>query len=267
MWLPHTRRTLFKLVCCLQTFLIIFVLLTKDKISQRRARMSRTFAIDLAGDTFRLNEDPFQFVSGSFHYFRAPPGRWCWIMRAMRAAGLNALSTYVEWRSHEVHPGHYHYDGHRDIEHFLQLAVEEDLYILLRPGPFNHPVYQRYVTRWFQELFPRIQKYLYGNDRPIILVQVENEYGSDAECDPAHAVWLRDLLRTYVQDKAVLYSTDGAFDAYLRCTVDGVYSTVDFTVFKDVNVSFQAQRTRAPQGPLVNAEFEFFPMLLWAGMS
>jgi Glycosyl hydrolases family 35. len=98
-------------------------------------------------------------------------------------------------------------------------------------------------------------------------VQVENEYGSDAECDPAHAVWLRDLLRTYVQDKAVLYSTDGAFDAYLRCTVDGVYSTVDFTVFKDVNVSFQAQRTRAPQGPLVNAEFEFFPMLLWAGMS
>lgn len=173
MWLPHTRRTLFKLVCCLQTFLIIFVLLTKDKISQRRARMSRTFAIDLAGDTFRLNGDPFQ---------------WRRIMRAMRAAGLNALSTYVEWRSHEVHPGHYHYDGHRDIEHFLQLAVEEDLYILLRPGPFicgerdfgcfppwslkvapdillrqNHPVYQRYVTRWFQELFPRIQKYLYGN--------------------------------------------------------------------------------------------------------
>ncbi|KAI5713542.1 hypothetical protein M8J76_001055 [Diaphorina citri] len=239
--------------------------------------MSRTFAIDLAGDTFRLNGDPFQ---------------WRRIMRAMRAAGLNALSTYVEWGSHEVHSGHYHYDGHRDIEHFLQLAVEEDLYILLRPGPFicgerdfgcfppwslkvapdillrqNHPVYQRYVTRWFQELFPRIQKCLYGNGGPIILVQVENEYGSDAECDPAHAVWLRDLLRTYVQDKAVLYSTDRAFDAYLRCAVDGVYSTVDFTVFKDVNVSFQAQRTRAPQGPLVNAEFEFFPMLLWAGMS
>ncbi|KAI5693554.1 hypothetical protein M8J76_010315 [Diaphorina citri] len=149
-------------------------------------------------------------------------------MRAMRAAGLNALSTYVEWRSHEVHPGHYHYDGHRDIEHFLQLAVEEDLYILLRPGPFicgerdfgcfppwslkvapdillrqNHPVYQRYVTR-------------YSNGGPIILVQVGSEYGSDAECDPAHTVWLRDLLRTYVQDKAVLYSTDGAFDAYLR---------------------------------------------------
>lgn len=87
------------------------------------------------------------------------------------------------------------------------------------------------------------------------MVQVENEYGSDEGCDPRHAVWLRDLLLSYVGDKAVLYSTDGGFEDYLRCTVDGVYPTVDFTAFQETNASFAAQRIYAPRGPLVNSEF------------
>ncbi|KAL1449942.1 hypothetical protein WDU94_002410 [Cyamophila willieti] len=280
MWILRTKRTRFFQLVCLKTFLIFFLLLSLDKLSYRWPRMSRTFEIDRIHDTFLMNGQPFRFISGSFHYFRAPRSKWRSIMRSMRAAGLNALSTYIEWSSHEVTPLQYRYDGHRDFELFFRLATEEDLYILLRPGPFicserdfgglpvwllsespnivlrrNDPKYQFYVTRWFQQLFPKLQKYLYGNGGPIILVQVENEYGSDENCDPNHAIWLRDLLSSYVQDKAVLYSTDGAFEDFLACTVDGVYATVDFTSFQNTNASFQAQRSVEPRGPLVNSEF------------
>uniref|UniRef100_A0A8D8YX67 Beta-galactosidase n=1 Tax=Cacopsylla melanoneura TaxID=428564 RepID=A0A8D8YX67_9HEMI len=281
MWILRTRRTrVFQLVC-LKTFLIFFVLLySLDKLSQRWSRMSRTFEIDRLHDTFTMDGRPFRFISGSFHYFRAPQSKWRSIMRSMRAAGLTALSTYIEWSSHEVIPRQYRYEGHRDFEYFFQLAAEEGLYVLLRPGPFicgerdfgglpawllsvapdivlrrNDPKYQFYVTRWFQQLFPKLQKHLYGNGGPIILVQVENEYGSDENCDPEHAIWLRDLLRSYVKDNAVLYSTDGAFEDFLACTVDGVYATVDFTAFQNTNASFQAQRFVERRGPLVNSEF------------
>uniref|UniRef100_A0A8D8YXX3 Beta-galactosidase n=1 Tax=Cacopsylla melanoneura TaxID=428564 RepID=A0A8D8YXX3_9HEMI len=190
MWILRTRRTrVFQLVC-LKTFLIFFVLLySLDKLSQRWSRMSRTFEIDRLHDTFTMDGRPFRFISGSFHYFRAPQSKWRSIMRSMRAAGLTALSTYIEWSSHEVIPRQYRYEGHRDFEYFFQLAAEEGLYVLLRPGPFicgerdfgglpawllsvapdivlrrNDPKYQFYVTRWFQQLFPKLQKHLYGNN-------------------------------------------------------------------------------------------------------
>lgn len=38
----------------------------------------------------------------------------------------------------------------------------------------------------------KMQKYLYGNGGPIIMVQVENEYGSYFACDEKYRLWLRD---------------------------------------------------------------------------
>lgn len=54
----------------------------------------------------------------------------------MRAAGLNAVTTYVEWSLHNPKYGNYTWDGMADLERFIQLAVQEDLYVILRPGPY-----------------------------------------------------------------------------------------------------------------------------------
>jgi len=74
---------------------------------------------------------------------------------------------------------------------------------------------------------PRIEPYLYGNGGPIIMVQVENEYGSFYACDGKYMQWLRDETARYVKQNAVLFTNDGP--DYLRCgSVEGVYATIDF---------------------------------------
>lgn len=54
---------------------------------------SRAFTIDYENNEFLMDGKPFRYISGSFHYFRAMPERWADKLRAMRAAGLNAVST------------------------------------------------------------------------------------------------------------------------------------------------------------------------------
>lgn len=57
-------------------------------------------------------------------------------MRTLRTAGLNAVETYVEWSLHNPHNDKYVWDGIADIERFIRLAAEQDLLVILRPGPY-----------------------------------------------------------------------------------------------------------------------------------
>ncbi|XP_063239683.1 beta-galactosidase isoform X2 [Bacillus rossius redtenbacheri] len=242
---------------------------------------TREFRIDYENDQFLLDGEPFRYVSGSLHYFRVPRAYWRDRLRKYRAAGLNAVSTYVEWSQHEPFSGDYVFSGELDVTAFIEQAQQEGLLVILRPGPYicaerdmgglppwmitHHPNiklrtsdqnYQSYVSRWFNKLMPLIQPYLYGNGGPVIMVQVENEYGSFGACDRNHTAWLRDLLLSYVGDDAVLFTTDGAGVGYLKCgAIDGVYSTVDFGTGANVSKAFAAMRTYSPRGPLVNSEF------------
>ncbi|KAL1456741.1 hypothetical protein WDU94_001445 [Cyamophila willieti] len=68
-------------------------------------------------------------------------------------------------------------------------------------------------------------------------------------------IWLRDQTKYYVRDAAVLYTTDGAGTGFLKCTVPGVYATVDFGSGDSVSNAFAAMRTVSPHGPLVNSEY------------
>ncbi|XP_050426969.1 beta-galactosidase-like [Adelges cooleyi] len=222
----------------------------------------------------------FRYVSGSLHYFRVPKPFWKDRIQKMKAAGLNAISTYVEWSLHEPYPGQYNFEDIADLEYFIQLIQDEGMYILLRPGPYicaerdfggfpywllnvvpekrlrtNEPNFKKYVTRWFSVLMPKMQPYLYGNGGKIIMVQVENEYGSYHACDKAYMIWLRDLYKSYVGHKALLYTTDGCGYAFFKCgAIPEVYATVDFGS-NCTGVCFQYMRKTQPRGPLVNSEF------------
>lgn len=79
---------------------------------------------------------PFRYIGGSFHYFRTLPGSWRQRLRAIRAAGLNVVTTYVEWSLHNPRDSIYVWDGIADIESFIRIAAEEDLLVILRPGPY-----------------------------------------------------------------------------------------------------------------------------------
>ncbi|XP_075543685.1 beta-galactosidase-like [Dermacentor variabilis] len=240
----------------------------------------RSFVIDYKNNCFRKDGEPVQIVAGSIHSFRILPDQWEERLATMRAAGLNAIQTYVEWSSHEPEEGSFNFEGQENIVRFLKLAQKQDLLVLLRPGPYidaerdmgglpywllsvnasiglrtSDAQFIEYVDRYFSTLLPLLRPLVYSNGGPIVAVQVENEYGSYHACDTAYMVHLRDLLRRYLGHDVVLYTVDNAVDKMLQCgKVDGAHATVDFGTAHGVEESFAMQRLHQERGPLLNAE-------------
>ena len=244
-----------------------------------------SFDIDYQADTFRMDGKPFRYVSGSLHYFRVPRELWQDRMRKVRAAGFNAIQFVIPWHLHEPQPGQYNFEGMYDLNAFIQMAQDQDLYVLLRPGPYicaehnggglpfwlyakhpnitlrsSDPDFLAEVDKWWAVLLPRIRNQLYIHGGNILMVQLENEYGSyglqTGKCDIEYMRHLHDLVRQYLGPKVLMYTTDGAGDAYVRCgSISGAYATVDFGPGVNVSHAFGIQRKYSPQGPLVNSEF------------
>lgn len=100
----------------------------------------------------------------------------------------------------------------------------------------------------------KMDSYLYGNGGPIIMVQVENEYGSYFACDKKYRAWLRDETLGHVKDKAVLFTNDGP--GVLYCGhIDGVVAAMDFGATNNLTNYWNKLRRIQPRGPLVNAEY------------
>ncbi|MEU3558045.1 glycoside hydrolase family 35 protein [Streptomyces fragilis] len=75
--------------------------------------------------------------SGEFHPFRLPsPSLWRDALQKIRASGHNAVTVPVAWNHHSPAPGRYDFTGVRDLGLLLRTAAEEQLYVVLRPGPF-----------------------------------------------------------------------------------------------------------------------------------
>ena len=199
----------------------------------------------------------------------------------MAAAGLNAVQTYVPWNFHETDQGIENFDGDKDIVKFIQTAQDVGLLVILRAGPYicaewdmgglpswlltnksmvlrsSDPTYLMYVDLWFSVLLPMMKPLLYENGGPIIMVQVENEYGSYYTCDMDYLSHLHGTFRKYLGNDVVLFTTDGDSSGYLKCGTNTslFYATVDFGITSDPMKNFQSQREVEPHGPLVNSEF------------
>lgn len=113
------------------------------------------------------------------------------------------------------------------------------------------------VSIWYNQLMSRMKSYLYGNGGPIILVQVENEYGSNEICDHKYLEWLKNKTLEYVDDKAVLFTTDGWEFSYCS-KISGVLATVDFgstLTNQELKDYWKMLRKYQPKGPLVVSEY------------
>ncbi|KAI1304945.1 Beta-galactosidase [Halotydeus destructor] len=238
----------------------------------------RTFVIDYDNNRFLKDGQPFRYISGEVQYYRVPRELWRDRLTKLRLAGFNAVQTYIEWSTHEPEPGFF--VQLEDITDFIKVAQQLGLLVILRPGPYicserdfggfpywllrdnaamairsRDPSYLRLVDRYLRNVLPLIRPLLYSNGGPVIMVQVENEYGLDFD-DKVYTSWLRDAMKTYLADEVVLFTTDTVGDLLNgKGKIDGVYATVDFGTDVDVRASFAAQRLVEPKGPLVNSEF------------
>ena len=121
-----------------------------------------------SSEGFLLNGKPFRLVSGAIHYFRVHPAYWRDRLKKLRAIGANTVETwemrrneliksgntskfhfhlypysYLPWNLHNPQPSVFDFgDGRNDMSPFLnvtafiEIAREEDLFVILRPGPY-----------------------------------------------------------------------------------------------------------------------------------
>ena len=168
-------------------------------------------------DDFYLNEKPLKIISGAIHYFRVVPEYWRDRLEKLKAMGCNTVETYVPWNMHEPNEGEFCFEGIYDLRKFIQLAAELGLYVILRPSPyicaewefgglpywllkneriklrFNDDVYMAKVRNYFTRLMKEVVDLQVNFSGPIILMQVENEYGGYAN-DSTYLNVLADLM-------------------------------------------------------------------------
>ena len=160
-----------------------------------------TFA--LAGDDFLLDGKPFQIISGEMHPARIPDAYWRQRIRMAKAMGCNTVAVYVFWNYHETAEGRFDFTtGSHDIARFMRICQEDGLWVLLRPGPYvcaewdfgGLPPYllripdlkvrcldTRYMAaaeRYIRALARVVKPLQASEGGPILMVQIENEYGS-----------------------------------------------------------------------------------------
>ncbi|CAJ0588404.1 unnamed protein product [Cylicocyclus nassatus] len=255
-----------------------------------------SFVVDYAKDQFLLDGEPFRYISGSIHYFRVPPSYWKDRLYRIRALGFNAIQYYIPWNFHEIYEGKFDFSGWRNFTEFSLTAQDLGLYTILRIGPYtcgewenggfpywllnkegNKPRtsekgFMKAVEKFFKVLLPVIKPLLRRNGGPVLMLQIENEYGSTAFCDRTYTAWLRDYVRGHLGNDTVIYTTDGGAESYLKCgAVPDTYPTVDFGPTSDENIkaAFEAQRKYMPngRGPIANSEFYPGWFVLWGAKS
>lgn len=250
---------------------------------------SRSFVIDYDNNRFIKDGQPFRYISGGIHYFRVPKYYWKDRLLKIKAAGLNAVQTYVPWNLHEPIQGKYNFEGDADLVDFLKLAASMDLAVVLRAGPYicaewdfgGLPAWllkntsitirnskdQQYMTAvksWLDVLLPKIKTMLYENGGPIIMVQVENEYGNYIHCDHDYMSQLEQLFRSYLGNNVILFTTDPSLSYALKCgSLPSLFTTVDFGPTTDPVAAFKVLREFQSNGPLVNSEFYTGWLDLW----
>ncbi|KAL2239454.1 beta-galactosidase 8 [Sesamum indicum] len=143
-------------------------------------------------------------VSGSIHYPRSTPDMWPDLIQKSKDGGLDVIETYVFWNLHEPVRGQYDFEGRKDLMKFVKLVKEAGLLVHLRIGPYvcaewnyggfplwlhfipgivlrtNNEPFKAEMKRFTAKIVDMMkQENLYASQGgPIILSQIENEYGN-----------------------------------------------------------------------------------------
>jgi len=182
--------------------LILFVSLLTCSIAFSQNNAGRhTFS--LGGNEFLLDGSPFRIISGELHPGRIPAEYWRHRIQMTKAMGCNTVSAYLFWNHHEAQEGIYDFrTGNRDISEFISIAQEEGMWVIIRPGPYVcaewefggippyllrtpeikvrclDPVYMKAAERYLSRLADELRPHLITNGGPVLMIQIENEYGS-----------------------------------------------------------------------------------------
>ena len=231
-----------------------------------------------AGDgTFLLNGEPFIVKAAELHYPRIPRPYWDHRIKMCKALGMNTICLYVFWNAHEERPDEFNFEGQNDLRAFIELCKENDMKVILRPGPYvcaewemgglpwwllkkkdiklreNDEYFLERVNRFQQAVAEQVGDLTIENGGPIIMVQVENEYGSYG-INKEYVGNIRDMLRKNFGENVTLFQCDWASN-FLNNGLEDLIWTVNFGTGANIDSQFKKLREVRPQSPLMCSEF------------
>lgn len=232
-------------------------------------------------DEFYLDGKPFQIISGGIHYFRVLPEYWEDRFRKLKALGCNTVETYVPWNMHEPKKGEFDFVGERwhgmlDLKRFVETAQKIGLWVILRPSPYicaewdfggfpawllsegemelrtSDERYLRHVRDYYQVLMPYLAPMQVTQGGPVLMMQVENEYGTFGN-DRKYLELLRDMMREGGIDVPLFASDGPGADILSNTAVEGIFPTANFG--SRAKVAYSCLKDFNGGGPCMCTEF------------
>ena len=228
-------------------------------------------------NTFLLNGQPFVVKAAELHYPRIPRPYWDQRIKMCKALGMNTICLYVFWNIHEQQEGKYDFTGNNDVAAFCRLAQKNGMYVIVRPGPYvcaewemgglpwwllkkkdirlreDDPYFLARVKAFEAEVGRQLAPLTIQNGGPIIMVQVENEYGSYG-VNKQYVSQIRDIVKASGFDKVTLFQCDWASN-FENNGLDDLLWTMNFGTGSNVDAQFKRLKQLRPETPLMCSEF------------
>ena len=241
------------------------------------------FAAQKPGDftvgnkTFLLNGQPFIVKAAEVHYPRIPRPYWEHRIQMCKALGMNAVCIYIFWNIHEQREGEFDFTGNNDVAEFCRLAQKNGLYVIVRPGPYvcaewemgglpwwllkkkdirlreRDPYFMERVKIFEEKVGEQLKPLTIQNGGPIIMIQVENEYGSYGE-DKPYVSEIRDCLRSIYGKELSLFQCDWSSN-FEKNGLDDLTWTMNFGTGANIDQQFRRLGELRPNAPKMCSEF------------
>lgn len=241
------------------------------------AKKEKTETFAVGDKTFLLNGEPFVVKAAELHYPRIPRPYWEHRIKMCKALGMNTICLYVFWNIHEQEPGKFDFTGNNDVAEFCRIAQKNGMYIIVRPGPYvcaewemgglpwwllkkkdirlreRDPYFLERVRLFENEVGKQLAPLQLSRGGNIIMVQVENEYGSYGE-DKEYVAAIRDMVREAGFTDVTLFQCDWSSNFTLNALDDLVW-TMNFGTGAKIDDQFRKLQEIRPNSPLMCSEF------------
>lgn len=245
--------------------------------------------------TFLLNGQPFVVKAAEVHYPRIPRPYWEHRIKMCKALGMNTVCIYIFWNIHEQREGVFDFTGQNDVAEFCRIAQRNGMYVIVRPGPYvcaewemgglpwwllkkkdirlreRDPYFMERVKIFEQKVGEQLAPLTIQNGGPIIMMQVENEYGSYGE-DKPYVSEIRDMLREIYspnpslageerghtkaqgQESILLFQCDWSSN-FEKNGLDDLVWTMNFGTGANIDQQFRRLSELRPDAPKMCSEF------------
>lgn len=228
-------------------------------------------------NTFLLDGAPYVIKAAELHYPRIPRPYWDNRIKLCKALGMNTICLYTFWNVHEPRRDEFDFTGQNDLREFIRLCDENGMKVILRPGPYvcaewemgglpwwllkkkairlreRDPFFMERVDRFQKEVAAQVGDLTIADGGPIIMIQVENEYGSYG-IDKPYISEIRDMLRRNFGDDIALFQCDWSSN-FLDNGLDDLIWTVNFGTGANIDQQFAKLKEVRPDTPLMCSEF------------